>query len=227
MWRNNVKRIILALGALSFLAMPASAGLVNGNFDTATTVIPEGSANCAGTIGFPGWNSFGFSCGTGQFNPSAASYPGGNAPSNDYVAYHNGTSGFWQTSTTDVWTAGTMHMFYILVGQRFDEPYLGYQLELWAGDPTAGGTQVAVQSTTGAVPAPGAWVPKTLSYTPTGTESFLGQNVTVVFRGGTLSGIQTNFDNAELVSTPEPATYALMGLSLLGIATLRRRRRRV
>jgi len=211
----SLARLLAVLTLSSFSA--AAATLNNANFDA--DVLGDGAFTC-GTI--TGWTSFGGGCGTGAFNPAAAHYPGGNAPPNDNVAYLNGTVGYWQQST-DVWTAGIGQTFSMLVGQRTDIPFLGYSLELWAG-PATGGTLVA-SVTNGVLPGPGTFLPDSISFTPTGAESWLGQNVTVAFRGVPLpGGVQTNFHNAELTPTPEPGTYALVGTALAGLAVLRRRR---
>ena len=97
-----------AAAALALLCTPASAALVNGNFDA--DPVANGSSTCSGTIGFTGWTSFGNTCGTGLHNPDATQYPGGLAPSGDNVAYHNGNAGFWQAAS-DIYTAGTTYTF--------------------------------------------------------------------------------------------------------------------
>ena len=206
-----------AAAALALLCTPASAALVNGNFDA--DPVANGSSTCSGTIGFTGWNSFGFSCGTGLHNPDATQYPGGLAPSGDNVAYHNGNAGFWQAAS-DIYTAGTTYTFNILVGQRLDETFSGYTLELRAG--TGLGPLVAsVMNSAG--PAPGQFIPASVSFTPGVGSGVLGQNVVVVFRGGS-AGTQTSFDNATLTSSvPEPATYALVGSALIALAWRRKR----
>lgn len=218
--RSNGARL---LATLLLSTLPASAALVNGNFDA--DVLAEGNATCSGTIGFTGWSSPGFSCGTGLFNPGPASYPGGNAPSNDNIAYHNGPSAFYQTSASDVWTAGQTQVFSILIGQRLDETYAGYTIELWAGTPLAPLSTLVASQTNAVSPGPGSFVPTSLSFTPTGGETWIGQNVGVLFRGETL-GVQTNFDNAELNGVPEPGTLALLGSALLGLGVARRRQGR-
>lgn len=215
----------LLLG-LALATLSAQAALVNGGFDLGITLGDTG-ATCDGTVGFtPGpWNSFGFGCGTGRFNPGTGQYAGGNVPSNDIVAYHNGGAGFWQLAP-DTWQTGQTSTFSIMIGQRLDETFAGYSIEMWAGTPLSG-TLVVSQTQAdigGVTPAPGQFLPASISYTPTGAETWIGQQISVVFRGG-LIGTQTNFDNAELTgAVPEPGTYALVGSALIGLAALRRRR---
>jgi hypothetical protein len=209
--------------AAAFCAVSASAALVNGNFD-ADAIGGDGSFTCSGTVGFTGWSSPGLGCGTGLFNPGAAHYPGGNAPSNDNIVYHNGAASYYQLAP-ETWTADVTQTFNLLIGARLDDAYLGYTMELWAGTPLAGGSTLVASQTNGVTPLPGTFLPTSLSFTPTGAETWIGQQVGVLFRGGSIAGgVQTNFDNAELTTVvPEPGTYALVGSALIGLAMIRRR----
>lgn len=204
---------------LSVLSGAAQAALVNSDFDA--TALVEGGFTC-GVI--PGWTSYGGGCGIGVFNPTSAQYPGGNAPSNDNVAYLNG-SGFWQTDSLLTWVSGQQYTFGMLIGRRFDDPYNGFILGLHATD----GTTPAVASidhTFFAIPAAGTFFLATVSYTVQPTDTFIGQPVAVSFRAGNI-GVQTNFDNANLQegAVPEPGTLGLMGAALM-VAGLWHRRSR-
>ena len=209
---------LIAIGVSTTAAFANPLTVVNPGFDA--DVLPDGGFTCSGTVGFTGWNSFGFGCGTGLFNPSTSAYAGGLAPTNGNVVYENGVAGYWQ-ALTSTYQMGQTVTFSLLVGQRLDASYAGYTLQLFAGNPF--GAPLATISN-GPAPGVGAFVPASLSYTVT-NPSLVGQQIIVAFKGGTL-GTQTNFDNVSVESSvPEPGTYALIGAALIPIAALRRKRR--
>lgn len=212
------KIALLIVAAVS--AMTANAGLltvVNPGFDA--NVLADGTFTCNGTIGFIGWNSFNSGCGTGLLNPDSSQYPGGVAPSQNNVAYHNGPAGFWQ-ALIDTYQAGNTYTFGLLVGQRLDVGFGGYIIELRSGS----GTGPLLASTTNAAsPGPGTFLPTSVSYTVGSGDAAIGQQIAVVFRG---IGVQTIFDNVTVDSSgvPEPGTYAMVGAGAL-LALLRHKRR--
>ncbi len=210
------KITLLIVAAVSVMTANAGLVVVNPGFDA--DVVTDGSSTCNGTIGFTGWNSFNSGCGTGLLNPDSSQYPGGVAPSQNNVAYHNGPAGFWQ-ALTNTYQAGTTYTFGLLVGQRLDVGFGGYIIELRSGS----GTGALLASTTNAVsPGAGAFLPTSVSYTVGSGDAAIGQQIAVVFRG---IGVQTSFDNVTVNSSvPEPGTYAMVGAGAL-LALLRHKRR--
>lgn len=213
----QIKTALLIVTAVSAIAASAaSLTVVNPGFDA--DVLADGQFSCNGTIGFTGWNSFNSGCGTGLLNPDSTMFPGGVAPSQNNVAYHNGPAGFWQ-ALTDTYQAGNTYTFALLVGQRLDVGFGGYTIELRAGS----GTGALLASTTNAVsPGAGTFLPTSVSYLVGTGNAVIGQQIAVVFRG---IGTQTSFDNVTVDSSavPEPGTYAMVGGAAL-LALLRRKR---
>lgn len=223
-----MKRLLIpGLFALG-ISMTANAGvlnILNPGFDI--DVLPDGSFNCNGTIGFSNWMSPGGGCGTGLLNPNITQTVGGLAPSGNNVVYENGPNGYYQV-LSDTYQVGMTYNFGLMIGSRLDAPPdRGYTLEFrWD---TGSGFGAPVASITGIGTAgAGLFAPSTtLSYTVGAGDAAIGKNVIVMFKGGTLPGIQTLFDSAVgTTTTPEPGTLALVAVSG-GLLALGRRKRAV
>jgi hypothetical protein len=115
------------------------------------------------------------------------------------------------TGTLDVWADDTAGVF-------LDDVTTGINSMLWAPDPNLG--QNCAGGPIGCVEGMDAQIP--LSLGP-GTYTLVIDAYQLV--GGSPFGIM--YDGVlSNTSTPEPATYMLMGLGLAGLATLLRRRKR-
>jgi hypothetical protein len=105
----------------------------------------------------------------------------------------------------------------MLVGNREDAPFGGYQAELWAG-----GTMLAQDNGT-QQPADGQFLLSTVQYFVAAGDAVTGSALEIRFKS---LGWQTVFDDVRLDATetvPEPALLALFGLG--GAAAARRQRR--
>ena len=207
---------LLLLAGFAIHATPLTVN--NPNFDA--DVLPDGANTCSGVGGFTGWTSLGGSCGTGLNNPNSSMFPGGLVPSGDNVAYLNGTVGYWQV-LPELYVPGAF-TFALQVGQRLDEPFGGYVLELRAGS-TYGSSSLLASVTNLVTPPAGTFAPTSVSHTVNAGDLAIGQQVLVAFRG---LGVQSSFDSVTVdgAVAPEPGTYALLGSALIGLAWVRRRR---
>jgi len=108
---------------------------------------------------------------------------------------------------------GAVYTFQVDIGFRKDTGFAGTAALLING---------TTYTATG-LPVPGTFSTYTASYT--GLLADVGQSITLELNS---SGSQGNFDNVRLdeaTSTPEPASFVLLGSALLTISTIRRRRR--
>jgi PEP-CTERM motif len=208
----------IALGVGLLVSAPASANPVavnNYSFET----LPAGGLplSCGGTCAYstapiPGWINSGSDSGQWLIGGFA-----GNPPAFDgsYIAYSNAESISQDVATA---VAGTTYTLQVQLLHRTDEAFDGVvQLEI-------GGSPVA--TATGIDGGPGTWSDWTATYTATATDA--GQQVTILL---STTGGQGDFDDVRLdasptvpVSAPEPASLALLGVSLLGLGVSRHKR---
>lgn len=162
-----------------------------------------------------GWNSSGDS---GAFDPHAAAFAAG-APEGENVAFASfGGPTLSQTLASTV-EANTLYTLSMLVGNRLDAPFGGYQTELWAG-----GTLLASDDNTLA-PADGAFLLSTVQYFASASDSVIGSALEIRFRS---LGWQTVFDDVRLDAelrrdVPEPGLLTLLTLGATALASRRRR----
>lgn len=131
------------------------------------------------------------------------------------VGYLN--SGFLYQTLSLTLVAGEEYSLYYLIGRRFDVGAGQYSLVVTAGcnvGACGAGQQYSLSGNTGAQ-APGSWVLKTLTFTADAAANGKAPTVYLMHDGGD----QVLFD------TPEPSTFGMLALPLLGLGFARLRRR--
>ena len=210
--RQTVKCVSTAMSALALLATVTTAAsaapvsIVNAGFESQAIV------DSAAVFIIDGWLNSGDS---GVFDPHAGAFAAG-APEGENVAFasHGGPTISQLLSATA--QANTSYTLTMLVGNRLDADFGGYQAELWAG-----GTMLAQDASQ--QPADGQFLVSTVRYFVAAGDPVVGSALEIRFRS---LGWQTVFDDVKLDATervPEPALLALLGLG--GAAAVRRQRR--
>lgn len=164
-------------------------------------------------------------CAVGTQNPTTSMFASGNSIEGNNFAYSNGGGfGYYQV-LTDTFAVNTNYNFSMLIGHRLDLNFGSYLLEIRAGNSFA--SSPLASFTGSADPGSGQWGLQSVSYQTGSAGAELGQNILVSFGS---FGVQTQFDRAQLTAglgsgeVPEPTTYGLIGVSLLAIQRLRKRR---
>ena len=209
--RASVLGGLLALTLLlaGSAAHAAPVFIVNAGFET--SVLDDGGVD----FNPLGWNSGGDS---GAFDPHAAALAAG-APEGENVAFASfGSPTLSQTLASTV-EANTLYTLSMLVGNRLDAAFGGYQTELWAG-----GTLLA-RDDNSLAPADDAFLLSTVQYFVSAGDVAIGSALEIRFRS---LGWQTVFDDVRLDAeprrdVPEPGLLTLLAL---GAATAAARRRR-
>lgn len=179
--------IRLALIALISLSLPASLfaeaiPVVNPSFED--DVLCDG---CSQTATVTGWNVTSGG-GDGVLNPDATQYPGG-VPDGANIAFLNGTGNFVHQTLASNLEAGMRYTLTVNVGQRADENFVGYRVQLRAGG------EILAEDNSTQTPTPGTFVTSTVTYKSSAADSELGEPLEIWLL--TL-GIQSNFDNVQL-----------------------------
>ena len=207
---KSVSRVTIAVTMLVGLTTAASAApvsILNPGFEA--PVIGDSAA----LFSLTDWVSSGDA---GTFNPHAAAFATG-APEGQNVAFASHGSPTISQVLSATAQANTLYTLTMLVGNRLDADFGGYQTELWAG-----GTMLA-QDNGSLFPADGQFLMSTVQYFVAAGDAEAGSALEIRFRS---LGFQTVFDDVRLDATkrvPEPALLALLGLG--GVAVARRRRR--
>jgi len=150
-------------------------------------------------------------------------------PSPDLLTVTDGVNAAWVSSgyisqvLTTTLAANSTYILSVDVGVRSNFTVFGptlYAIQLLAGG------VVLVQDNSSLSPTPGTFATSVLTYTSGAAEPLIGQNLEI--RLVELAN-QVSFDNVRLTDppneVPEPATLALFGSGLVGLAVMFRRRR--
>lgn len=231
----KARTLLAALLTIFFLVAPAMGTpvpVVNHSFESSTGTYYANPYGGYTVGGLTGWDYSGDLM-YGIWAPTAASFSGG--VDGSYVGYLNGGT----LSQTLDWYVAANNTFTLTVdiGNRGDnQSYVGfpdYSVELWAGDSLLG-------SAAGIVPDEYAFETVTVSYTALDGDLNIGQALGIKIVS---AGFQLNFDNVRLTNdaftqifdgpgegdngaapVPEPSTLVLLGLGILGVAGLTRRK---
>ena len=210
--RQTVKSFSAAMGALALVvsvttaAGAAPVSIVNAGFEA------QSLDDSGAVFSVVGWLNGGDS---GVFDPHAGAFAAG-APEGENVAFASHGGPTISQILSAAAQANTLYTLTMLVGNRLDADFGGYQAELWAG-----GTMLAQDGSQ--QPADGQFLLSTVQYFVAAGNPAIGSALEIRFRS---LGWQTVFDDVRLEaieSVPEPALLALLGLG--GAAVVRRQRR--
>jgi hypothetical protein len=198
--------LALVVGAAAS-ASAAPVSIVNAGFES--QIIGDSVA----VFNIDGWSNSGDS---GTFNPDAGAFAAG-APEGDNVAFSSVGGPTISQVLAATAQANTSYTLTMLVGNRLDALFGGYQTELWAG------ATMLAQDDGSQTPTDGQFLLSTVQYFVAAGDAVAGSALEIRFRS---LGYQAVFDDVKLDATervPEPALLALLGLG--GAAAVRRKRR--
>ncbi len=206
---TSARGVLVALSLLlaASVAHAAPVLIVNAGFED--SILVDGEVDFAPL----GWNSSGDS---GAFNPDAAALTA--APEGQNVAFASWGSPTLSQELAITVEADTLYTLTLLVGNRLDADFVGYQAELWAG-----GTLLASDNNSLA-PADDAFLLSTVQAFILAGDAAIGSTLEIRFRS---LGYQTVFDDVRLDATrravPEPGLLSLLALGATMLAARRRR----
>ena len=200
----------------------ASINILNHSFEG-----PEAPLNRFGafSIGNGNINSWVASSKTGVLNPSKSdanvtsdsivfdSYYDEPVPDGVQVAWSNGGTISQQLSAT--LQSNTEYTLGVYVGQRNRSGFVGYNIELLAGN-------TVIASNNSITPAPGTFSLVNVHYTSSDNDPLIGQSLGIRLSS---FGIQTNFDNVTLEATAVPEPLTILGaVTAIGFGTMFKRK---
>lgn len=208
----------LAFTALGTVIMASTANAVSITIENSGFESPPAPSQAGGQFytvnNITSWQSNGTN---GVFNPSASSANTGTTyfnepvPQGTQTAWSNGGNIFQQLSNN--LNADTTYTLSVAVGQRNDQPFPGYNVELLAGN-----TVLAFNNSVNL--SPGTFAQVNVNYTTTSGDPFIGQRLAIRLSS---TGAQTNFDNVTLNAVSNAANVAVpfnfspgLGILVLG-----------
>ncbi len=201
----------------------ASINILNHSFEG-----PEAPLNRFGgfSIGGGNINSWVASSTTGVLNPSKSdanatsdsiifdSYYDEPVPDGVQVAWGNEDATIFQRLSATL-ESNTKYTLGVYVGQRNRSGFVGYNIELLAGN-------TVLASNNSITPDPGTFSLVNVHYTSSNNDPLIGQALGIRLSS---SGIQTNFDNVTLDATAVPEPLTILGVgTAIGFGTIFKRK---
>ena len=201
----------------------ASINILNHSFEG-----PEAPLNRFGafSIGNGNINSWVASSKTGVLNPSKSdanvtsdsivfdSYYDEPVPDGVQVAWGNEGGTIFQRLSATL-QSNTKYTLGVYVGQRNRSGFVGYNIELLAGN-------TVIASNNSITPAPGTFSLVNVHYTSSDNDPLIGQSLGIRLSS---FGIQTNFDNVTLEATAVPEPLTILGaVTAIGFGTMFKRK---
>jgi hypothetical protein len=207
--RWSARAVLVALGLLLAGGAADAAPIVIVNAGFEDSILEEGGVDFTPL----GWNSSGDS---GAFNPHVGALTA--VPEGQNVAFASFGSPTLSQQLASTVEADTLYTLTLLVGNRIDADFGGYQTELWAG-----GTLLASDNNSLA-PADDAFLLSTVQTFVAAGNAAIGSPLEIRFRS---LGWQTVFDDVRLDAerrvVPEPGVLTLLALGATALAARRRR----
>lgn len=165
-----------------------STSVSNPSFETPTLPGGAQASDSTGswTNSVANWTQSGSS---GVFLPSTVPFPNGTTNGSQVLWIWNGS--VQQTLSATV-AANTAYTLQVDVGQRADDPPIGYTIQLLAG------STVVASDDSSRVPASGTWQTSTLNWSSASDPSLIGQALTISMSE---TASQPDFDNVRLTAT--------------------------
>lgn len=203
-----------------------SSGILLPGHGTTGLNLPHGSNSYVTADPIPGWQLTGG--GGGSINFNGTPYFTTAATDGRYAAWANGYQNLHASisqTLSATYQVGLTYELKVDVGSPVNLPVSGYTVSLYAG-----GTVVASAVNSASI-VPGTYSTVTLDASISSGSIAAGQPISIVLANSGYNATQTEvtFDNVRLTSTasvPEPSTWLLTTLGLVGLAASGRRTQR-